>query len=94
MDKLTKAREARIPELVFKCREYIIEKIPLNYRITIKLERKCERYGIERDWYSILEHGLEYAKEVASQAIELHFTHRLQSSLKRKAPGKRKTSNK
>jgi hypothetical protein len=84
-ERLKIAREAQKPITVFDCREYKIEKIPLNYRITIKTERKSNRQAMDRDFYSSTKHGLDYAKEVASDVLEAYFTHRLQSQVKRKS---------
>ena len=82
--KNKEAIEARKPELLFDSKQYKIEKIPLNYRITINLVRKIERAGIDRECYSPLQFGLEYAHDTAKDMIERHFTLRLQSQVARK----------
>ena len=94
MDKLKKARDAQKPKLLFDSKEYTIEKIPLNLRVTIHMERKVERHGIDRDCYVPLDRGgLKDAHELAKYNMDKYFTHRLQSSVGRKAPKRKKLTN-
>lgn len=81
MKNLTNARKAQKPELVFTCREYTIEKIPLNYRINIKMKRISDKQGIERECYSSLKFGIEYAHETAKDMLEKYFTNKLQKNI-------------
>lgn len=67
-----KKEEEEMVKLLFKCKNYIIEEVFHNYRITIKCARKGAQ-GIDRDWYSILEFGIEGAHEMADYAIEEFF---------------------
>ena len=67
------AREKQKPKLLFECADYIIEKIPLNYRITIKCAKRNKNQGIERDWFSVDDFGIESAHKVAKDAIEEFF---------------------
>ncbi len=62
-------------ELVFETEDYKIEKIPLNYKITIKCAKKesSERRKIDRNWYSDLEFGIEEAKNLAKYVINEFF---------------------
>ncbi len=70
-----KAQEARKPKLIFDCREYKIEKIPLNYKIYIKevLKKKIPNHGIDRDCYSDPGLGIGEAHEVAKRYLQEHF---------------------
>lgn len=63
----------KYPILLFESEDYSIEKIHLNYRINIKCEKKNIRQGMERDWYSMDEFGLEGAHETANQTIDEFF---------------------
>lgn len=75
--------EAKKPEIIYNSKEYKIEKIPLNYRITINTERKSNKQAIERECYTSLKYGLEYAHEVAREQLEAYFTHRFPAKVKR-----------
>lgn len=74
-DSLKNANSARNPDLIYNCREYRIEKIPLNYRITIKrvMKKIHPNYGIDRDVYSDPEKGLDEAKRVAELTLVEYF---------------------
>lgn len=67
------ARDAKNPVILYEYKHYKIEEIPLNYKITIKSGKTGKRH-MERDFYTKPEFGLEYAKEVAREALEAHFT--------------------
>ena len=73
--KLQKAREAQKPKLVFKCGDYKIETIPLNYRITFRSSLKVKKtnYSIDKDIYSDITKGLGIAKELAQSKREEYF---------------------
>jgi len=71
--KMAEARKKNKPQTLFKCKNYTIEKIPLNYRITIKCEKKNQHQGIERDWYSQDDFGIDEAHNVAKYAISEFF---------------------
>jgi len=58
---------------VFENHNYKIEKIYLNYKITIKCDKKNVRRGVERDWYSSPAHGVKEAHATAEFAMEEHF---------------------
>ena len=73
IEALKLVREANTPKLLFKCKNYIIEKIPSNYRITIKCAKRNKNQGIERDWYSGEDYGLDEAHKVATEAITAFF---------------------
>jgi len=72
-EKLRLARERLKPELLFTCKDYTIEKIHLNYRIIIKCAKRNQNQGIERDWYSSDEFGIDEAHDVANEAIAEFF---------------------
>lgn len=67
--------EARKPKLLYKCFDYIIEEIPNNYRATIKCacNPKEQWRGIDRDYYTHPEHGLEHCKEVVNLQVKKWF---------------------
>ena len=69
------AVEARKPIIVFDCKEYTISKIPLNYRVDIKTycSPKNPERKIDRDCYSDLDKGLDYAKQTAGGMIDEYF---------------------
>ena len=76
MNKAIKASiEVRQPKLLYECPDYLIEEIPHNYRIIIKcaLKKKEEWRGLDRDYYTHPEHGLEWAKEMADKEIKRWF---------------------
>lgn len=66
------AKKARRVILIEENEMYRIEKIPLNYRITIKLPFKKEHEfrKLDREIYSDLDNGLNYAKELTNDSIE------------------------
>ena len=66
-------REKNKMIVVFTDKNYIIEKMPLNYKITIKCEKKRLRQHIERDWYSDSDYGIGEAHEMAKYAITEFF---------------------
>ena len=68
-------REAQKPKLVFRCKDYKIETIPLNYRITFRSSLKVKKtnYSIDKDIYSDITKGLEVAKELAQSKREDYF---------------------
>ena len=69
-----KGVEAQKPIVVYKCKNYIIETIPLNYRITILVKKKkrgCKT--IDRDLYVDLDENLLEAKEWAEDYIDKYF---------------------
>jgi len=74
IEKIKQTREKNKPELLFTCENYIIEKIPLNYRIMIKCAKRKKRQGIERDWYCSLDFGVEEAHTIADMTIDAFFT--------------------
>ena len=74
---------AQKPELICDEKYYKIEKIPLNYRITIKTERKSNKQAIDRECCTSLKFGIEYAKEVAEEQLEAYFTRRFPTKVKR-----------
>lgn len=61
------ALEARRPKLVFQGRDYKIETIPLNYRITFRSTLKfiSNSKQVDKDIYSDITKGLGVAKELA-----------------------------
>ena len=69
------AIKARQPEVLYECFDYIIEKIPHNYRATIKcaINPKEQWRGIDRDCYTHPEHGLDYAKEIVEHQVKRWF---------------------
>ena len=71
--KIIEANKKNKPVLLFKCKNYTIEKINLNYRVIIKCDKKNQRQGIERDWYSNEDDGIEEAHRVAKNAIQEFF---------------------
>ncbi len=62
--------------IVKETKEYIIRKIPLNYRIDIKrsLTLKNPSTRIERDWYEDIEHPLQDAIDLAERVCREYFT--------------------
>lgn len=77
-DKVNRANHARIaqkPDLIADYREYRIEKIPLNYRITVKkvLKLKNPTYGIDRDCYAPLGYSIDQVHEMAKATIKEYF---------------------
>jgi len=75
LEKMRAGREEANKEniLLFKCKDYTIEKINLNYKILIKCAKRNQSQGIERDWYSMEEFGIEEAHNMAKQAIADFF---------------------
>ncbi len=61
------ALEARKPKLVFRGKDYKIETVPLNYRITFRSTLKfiSNSKQLDKDIYSDITKGLEVAKELA-----------------------------
>lgn len=76
-EKIKLAREKNKPKLLFECKDYTIEKIPLNYRIMIKCAKKNVRQGINRDWYSDDDRGIKEAHGTADFAIKEFFRKRV-----------------
>lgn len=71
-EQLRKAREEKIkPVLIFDSTEYSISRIPLNYRIYIKVPKKGLR--VSRDRYCSDEHPLSFVHELAKQIINNQF---------------------
>lgn len=74
-EKRKLANNSRKPKLIYKCYDYIIEEIPLNYRATIKCARKPKDLfrKISRRNYFHPEHGLDHAKEETEKTIQEFF---------------------
>ncbi len=74
-EKMTAGRKKANEEnkLLFECKDYIIEKIKLNYRIIIKCAKRNQQQGIERNWYSSDEFGIDEAHKMADYAIAEFF---------------------
>lgn len=70
---LAKARKGKRPVLLFDSKRYSIIKIPLNYKILIKLNHKKGHRTINRDFYCPIEEGISYSHKVAEQAIKNYF---------------------
>lgn len=68
-----KARETRKPQKVFDGLRYSLEIIPLNYRIKIKLKKQVKFKSVDRDFYSPVELGVDFAKELAEHIIKEYF---------------------
>ena len=65
---LEMAKIARKPKILFSNQDYMIEKIPLNFRITISKKWICKpNTGMERDWYA---QTLEKAHKMAQHALQ------------------------
>lgn len=73
LQALEKARQKRINILLFDSKGYSITKIPHNYLIYIKLDRKKEHQTINRDFYCPIEDTIFYAHEIAKDAINKYF---------------------
>lgn len=73
LQALEKARQKRIGILLFESKSYSITKIPHNYLIYIKLDRKKEHQTINRDFYCPIEDTIFYAHEIAKDAINKYF---------------------
>jgi hypothetical protein len=78
MNKKTKkeclelAADAKKPKPVFESRDYVIEIMPLNFKITIK-RKPLEKFKMGKEFYSSLTFGVDYAKEVANDMLKLYF---------------------
>lgn len=73
LQALEKARQKRIGVLLFDSKNYSITKIPHNYLIYVKLDRKKEHKTINRDFYCPIEDDIFYAHEIARDVIAKYF---------------------
>ncbi|MDD3285581.1 MAG: hypothetical protein PHG95_03025, partial [Patescibacteria group bacterium] len=64
---LALARKKKKSVLIFDSKEYSIKKIPLNYRMDIKLPHQNNHKTINRDCYSPIEDGIDKAHKVAQE---------------------------
>jgi len=60
---------------IYKCKDFYIEEIPLNYKATITCALNPEHYfrKMGRHSYTHPEHGLDYAKEIVKATIDEYF---------------------
>lgn len=62
-------------KIIYKCKDFYIEEIPLNYKATITCalnpEHNFRKMG--RHSYTHPEHGLDYAKEIVQATIDEYF---------------------
>lgn len=71
---LDEARQKRMKHrLVFSSDAYSIKEIPLNLKILIKLPKKEKFHSVDRDYYTPIEEGIEFAHETAKKIIEELF---------------------
>jgi hypothetical protein len=75
---MKKARLARKPKLLFNGSRYMIEQIPLNFRIIIKLPKQNKFKKMDNDFYTSLRFGLNLAHEEARLIIKRYFTDGIQ----------------
>lgn len=71
--RTARACESRKAKIIFDSPRYRIEEIPLNLRIWIKLPKKPGFKSIDRDLYTPIELGIEFAKELAEDNIKNYF---------------------
>lgn len=72
---IEKSKEARKVILIEENEMYRIEKIPLNYRIIIKLpiKKEDEFRRLDRDLYCDLDNGLDYTREIVMETIKKYY---------------------
>lgn len=70
---MEKARQGKKSVLLYEDDQYKIKEIPHNYKIWIKLPLKSDFRTFGHKLYSPLEHGLDYAHELAKYHIKEYF---------------------